>query len=123
MIVGAVTASGEAVIPLMLYDPVGRELQFNAVIDTGFSGAVALSSELVIDLDLSLRGYEPAMLADGSERLFDLYDVVIEWDGTSRHVTVLAADGGPLVGMTLLAGYELRILATPGGLVTIAALS
>jgi hypothetical protein len=44
------------------------------------------------------------------------------WDGALRRTIVDEAGTDPLVGMKLLAGYELTIQVVPGGRVTIAAL-
>lgn len=49
----------------------------------------------------------------------DAYRVGIEWDGQVRVVPALAAEGGPLVGMSLLRGSEVRIEVMDGGEVVI----
>lgn len=41
------------------------------------------------------------------------------WDGQERQVEVLAVEGPPLLGMTLIDGHDLRLQAVEGGLVTI----
>jgi hypothetical protein len=52
----------------------------------------------------------------------DYFDAVVEWDGAVRPITVHATNGETLVGMALLAGYELTIQVVPGGIVKIDAL-
>jgi hypothetical protein len=44
------------------------------------------------------------------------------WDGQARTVESDAADSEPLVGMSLIYGYDLRIQAVDGGTVTLEAL-
>jgi clan AA aspartic protease len=122
MITGVVTTSGEAVILLVVRDAAGEGQPIEAMIDTGFNGALTLPFPLVAGLGLTRRGQEFALLADGSSRSFDLYEAVIDWDGAPRSVVVLAADGAPLVGMDLLRHYEVTIRVIPGGAVTITAL-
>jgi clan AA aspartic protease len=122
VIAGVVTAAREATIPLTVYDAVGEVHQFTGVVDTGFNGALTVAPNLIERLGLAWSGRDIAVLADGSEKVFDFYEAIIEWDGTPRRMIVLSADSDPLVGMTLLAGYELTIQAVPGGTVTIAPL-
>lgn len=44
------------------------------------------------------------------------------WDGQIRTIETNESEADPLVGMGLLEGYELKIQAVAGGLVTITAL-
>jgi predicted aspartyl protease len=63
-----------------------------------------------------------ALLADGTESVFDIYEATVVWDGRPRRVAVDAADIEPLVGMRLLNGYELTMQVVVGGQVRITAL-
>jgi hypothetical protein len=58
-------------------------------------------------------------LADGSECLFDVYSAEVGWDRKRLRILVDEADTDPLVGMALLAGYELTIEVREGGTVMI----
>lgn len=83
-----------------------------------------LSGAIVeVGLDLVWRRRGRALLADGSESIFDIYEAIVIWDGEARRIPVDQAETTPLVGMSLLEGYELTVQAQPGGNVTIAALS
>jgi len=62
------------------------------------------------------------LLADGSETSFDIHEASVIWDGRSRLVSTDAVDSDPLIGMTLLEGYELTVQAVVGGNVSIEAL-
>jgi predicted aspartyl protease len=53
------------------------------------------------------RGRAP--FADGSESVFDIYEAVVDWDGNARRIPVDEAETVPLVGMSLLEGYELTV--------------
>ena len=61
-------------------------------------------------------------IGDGSMRFFDVYAATILWDGQVRTVAIDATDTEPLLGMSLLAGHEVRMQVVDGGTVTIEAL-
>ena len=96
--------------------------EVDAVIDTGYSEYLMLPSTIVTELDLSLVSINQALLADGSEVSFDVYEVTVLWDGRPRQVDVYEANFTPLVGMALLAGHNLNIDVERGGRVAIQAI-
>ena len=97
----------------------GRELNATAVIDTGFTGALTLSSAAVHDLALTYLHEQVATLADGTTFVTATYEAMVVWDGQLRPITVMAAEGGPLLGMALLHGYHLGLDVVSGGTVSI----
>lgn len=115
--------SREALIPLTLLDPNGNHVQIEAVVDTGFTGHLVLPPLVVGELNLPLRGVRDSFLADGSIISLDAYRVGVEWEDRVRVVPALAAEGGPLMGMSLLRGHELRIKVIDDGEVEIRALA
>ncbi|MCX7421217.1 MAG: clan AA aspartic protease [Planctomycetia bacterium] len=119
MISGVVNTSIEAVLRLVAFDPENAELEFDGVVDTGFSGDLTLPSALIEALGLRWLGIEVGEMADGREELFDVYSGRIMWDGEPRRVEVEAAETSPLIGMNLLLGYCLKINVVPGGTVEI----
>jgi clan AA aspartic protease len=119
MITGVVTASRQAIIRLTVRGPEGQEQEIDAVIDTGFDGTLTLSPALIATLGLVWRRRGRALLADGSESLFDIYETIVIWDGEPRRIAVDEADIDPLVGMFLLYGYELIVQVMEGGAVII----
>jgi len=119
MITGVVTASRQAIIRLTVRGPEGQEQEIDAVIDTGFDGILTLPPSLIATLGLVWRRRGRALLADGSESLFDIYETIVIWDGKPRRIAVDEADIDPLVGMSLLYGYELIVQAIQGGTVII----
>jgi clan AA aspartic protease len=119
---GRVVADGsEAVLPLRIFDPgqAGRQVDIQAVIDTGFTGHLTLTVELVSSLALPELGLEELLLADGSTEIASVHRATVEWHGRSRTVPALAVGGEPLIGMALLAGSRFEMDTVPGGEVLI----
>jgi clan AA aspartic protease len=94
----------------------------DAVIDTGFSGFLTLQSDTISTLGLNWEGRDIATLGDGTFCTFEVYIGLVIWDGQYREVYINESETVPLIGMQLLRGYDLRIQAIEGGLVTIEAL-
>jgi clan AA aspartic protease len=118
MITGIVTAELEAVVRLTVHGP-RRHRRIDAVIDTGFDGGISLPPDVISSLGLPWRRRGLAMLADDSDIVFDIYEGVVVWDRRRRRVPVDEADTAPLVGMALLAGFELNAQVRTDGKVTI----
>ena len=119
MIVGSVTSDREAIIRLRVRGPSGVEEEIEAVIDTGFDGCLSVSPALIASLGLAWRRRGRALLAGGTEAVFDIHEGLVIWDGQPRRIAIDSAEMVPLVGMTLLDGYELNIQVRPTGRVEI----
>lgn len=119
MIRGMVNARLEAVIQLRVRGLGGAEMDFDAVIDTGFSSSLTLPSADIAALALVRQLSSMATLGDGSVRHFDVHAAEVEWDGSWRPILVSGVGDEALVGMRLLAGHELHIAVVPGGPVEI----
>ena len=119
MIQGVVNAAYEAVVRLTVQGPSGDSQEIEAVIDTGFTGFLTLPPTLVTDLGLAYRDRGRAILADGSEAIFDIYDVAVLWDSRLRNTRAVAAGAVPLVGMRLLDRHVLNVEVVDGGRVVI----
>ncbi len=65
---------------------------------------------------------QEGILGDGSLCMFNVYEASVIWDGQTRMIEVNESESEPLIGMGLLDGYELKIQAVTGGLVSITAL-
>jgi len=122
MISGVVTDDRQAVIHLTVRGPAGQEQEIEAIIDTGFDGSLSLPPSIVVQLGLPWRQRGRALLADGSESVFDIYEATADWDGEARRIVVDEVETVPLIGMSLLEGYELTIQVQRGGNVTLRAL-
>ena len=121
MIQGVVNADYEPVVTLTLQGPSGRDVEIEAVIDTGFNGYLTLPPGLVADLGLPLVGTGSGVLADGSVVRFDIHYCTVLWDAQERLVRVNVADTTPLIGMRLLDRHSLYVEIENGGRVVIRA--
>ena len=122
MISGFVRNGVEAVIGVVLNDASGRQIEVEAVVDTGFTNYLTLPYPVISSLGFPWSGQQLGSLADGSERLFDYYSASVIWDNEVIVIPVNAMDSEPLVGMALLEGYDLHIEVVEGGAVTIESL-
>ncbi len=118
---GVVNAHLEAIITVSLLGSTGQTKEVDAVVDTGFNGFLTLPPMLVADLGLPVVGDGEAVLADGSEAVFDVYSVTVLWDGQPRAVETGAVGRDPLVGMALMEDHDLSIQVRDGGRVVIQA--
>lgn len=119
MISGFVTSELDPVIDLEVKGTGRRSRIVRAIVDTGFSGMMTLSPELVDELCLTWRYLDSGNLADGSAIPVDCYDAHVRWDGKFLPIVVGAMGRTPLVGMDLLDGYQLTVRAIAGGRLTI----
>jgi clan AA aspartic protease len=121
MMQGRVNQRCEATLSIAVKN--GEKTQMiDAVIDTGFSGFLTLPSDTISILGFSWEGRDIATLGDGTFCTFEVYIGLVIWDGQYREIYINESETIPLIGMQLLRGYDLRIQAIEGGLVTIEAL-
>jgi clan AA aspartic protease len=119
MITGYVNADHEPIIRIQVLDSSGQIYEQNAIVDTGFNGWLSLPPHLITTLGLTWKRRGRAILADGSNSIFDVYEAVVVWDTQILRIPIDEADSDPLVGMSLMAGYELTIQAVVGGAVVL----
>lgn len=117
---GHVDRDGRALIAISIRKSNGEAAQeVLAWIDTGFNGDLVLPQQAIDDLALRQSGTVKAILADGSEIALRRYACLIDWFSEARDLEVVANDGEfPLLGVGLLAGYDLQI-SYRTGIVTI----
>lgn len=94
-------------------------MRVEAVIDTGFTGALTLPERLITALSLSPTASTRVMLADGSLVPANVYAGDVLWDGAFRRVRIHEAEGDILAGMSLMQGCLLTMEIVDGGRVTI----
>lgn len=119
MIDGIVSSDHQVIIPLTIWGSAGRGRDIEAIIDTGFDGWLSLLPSLIAALGLEWRQRGRAFLADGSDCVFDIYECTVIWDGQNVRIPVHEAETAPLVGISLLEGYELVIQVRSAGSVII----
>ncbi|NEO76931.1 clan AA aspartic protease [Moorena sp. SIO4G3] len=122
MMYGVVNTNCEATIRLVVGNENSQRQVIDAVIDTGYTGFLSLPRQTIIALNLPWTGVERGTLGDGSEATFEVYAATVIWDGEYQSIPVNETETDPLVGMSLLYGYDLRIQAVEGGTVIIEAL-
>ena len=86
-----------------------------AKVDTGFNGWLSLPPDLIAQLNLKWKRRGRAILGDGTECVFDVYEAVLVWDGNLLTIPIDEADSEPLVGMSLMEGYQLKVQVFEGG--------
>jgi len=119
MIEGRVTPDRKAVISLNL-EAANREWEAGtAVIDTGFTGYLALPAERVRELGLRFLGARVGILADGRPAVLNAFRAVVQWHGQRRAVPALEVQGAALIGMGLLEGSLLTVRVADDGPVRI----
>lgn len=123
MIGGAVNDNLVPEVELRLRGPLGVQMRLAVAIDTGFTGFLTLSEEIVTDLRLEFRLKSSLILGDGVEQEVDIYEVDVFWDQEWRTVEAYQIGTGGLLGMEALRGYRLTIDAVPSGPVAVDALS
>jgi clan AA aspartic protease len=115
MINGIVNADFEPIIPLSICGSDGKVYTQEAIVDTGFNGWLSLPPDLIAELNLKWKRRGRAILGDGTECVFDVYEAVLVWDGNMLTIPIDEADSEPLVGMSLMEGYQLTVQVFEGG--------
>jgi clan AA aspartic protease len=115
MITGIVNPDFEPIIPLSICGSDGKVYTQDAIVDTGFNGWLSLPPDLIAQLDLKWKRRGRAILGDGSECVFNVYEAVLVWDGNFLTIPIDEADSEPLVGMSLMEGYQLIVQVFEGG--------
>lgn len=116
---GIIDQNCDAIIRLVVGRTNASTQVIDAVIDTGFTGFLTLPLAVISNLNLRLYSREEGTLGDGSICIFDVYSGFVLWDGEFRRIDVNTAETEPLLGMSLLYGYRMRLDVVEGGTVTI----
>jgi clan AA aspartic protease len=123
MISGSVNVEFEPIVPLSVCASSGQIHTQDAIVDTGFNGWLSLPPDAIAALGLSWKRRGRAILGDGSECVFDVYEAVVVWDEALLTVPVDEADSEPLIGMSLMEGYQLTVQVFEGGRVELSRLN
>jgi clan AA aspartic protease len=121
VIVGSVNAALEIKVPILIRDSAGQLQTIEALLDTGFNGALTLPASVVANLGLPWISRSIATLANGTTVRFDVHAAIVNWDAGPVSVLVQAVDPTPLLGTALTRGHDLRARTVSGGRVEIEA--
>ena len=91
----------------------------DAVIDTGFTGALSLPESVAHDLGLRSARAERVTLADGRSIRANVHAARVLWHGQPLDARVQSLGSYPLIGTALLANCRLTIDWWDGGKVII----
>ncbi len=117
--VSGVVRSLVPIVPLTVMGRDGGPQRFQAILDTGFTGTVALPASDVQRLGLTNPRPEMVRFANGESGNCDVYLADVIWDGEERTTRVYAIGNEPLVGMYLLDGARVTIDVAEGGAVAV----
>lgn len=93
------------------------EVEF--VIDTGFTGMLALPSHIIATVGATPEALRIIQLADGSERRAPFCMVQVEWYDGLLGVLATIIEDEPLIGIGLLREHHLHVEVTEGGEVVV----
>jgi clan AA aspartic protease len=109
MMQGIVDQNCEATIRLVVGNADSQRQMIDGVIDTGFTGFLTLPLSVLVSLNLRAYRREEGTLGDGSTCIFDVYRGLVIWDGELRRIDINNSETAPLVGMSLLYGYQMQL--------------
>ena len=119
MISGRVSAELDPVVTIEIRDAQDELQPVEVVVDTGFSGELALSPDLVQSLGLQYIDDIPVFLADQQQQSVRAYEGVVSWHGRHREAVILEMGSEPLLGMALMLESILTVSCRPNGPVVI----
>lgn len=119
MILGHVTDDRDPLVQLPIVRSNGTRRTVDAIVDTGFNGWLSLPAAVISSSGFRWLRLGRAILADGRETYFNVFDGRVDWDGAIVRVPVDESESDPLIGMMLMDGFELTLHAVRGGLLTL----
>ena len=119
MISGRVSEELDPLVTIEVGSAQGNFQPVEVVVDTGFSGELALPSELIQSLGLEYIDDVRVVMADRQARWVRAYDGAVSWHGEPMSVIVLDMESEPLLGMGLLLDSRLTVSCRPNGVVVI----
>ncbi len=123
MIVGKVALrDGQHLDPwveVLVEDAEGELQAFPAIVDTGFTGWLALTPRIIQRLGLPEWRKRESILATGSREMVAYFISRVLWDGRMIPAVIAETNHLPLIGMKLIEGGRLIIDAWDGGEVII----
>ena len=118
-VLGAVNDQLEPLVSLRLRHPNSQVVQqVFALVDTGFTDLLCISTALQASLGLKRIGVTPYRLAGGHAVRLDIVVLEVEWLGQWRKIHAVVNGGDVLLGMRALKGGVLNVQGRSGGRVT-----
>ena len=106
-------------VEIFIEDGKGELRSCRVIVDTGFTGWLTLTPDLIQSLGLPKLRNQGAALASGSVEELPYYGGRVLWRGRLIPVGIYQTNHKPLLGMKLLEGSRLTVDAWDGGEVTI----
>ena len=97
------------VAPVAIETSTGDPVEFVAIVDTGFNGALSLNDELARDCGLPRFEEVQSTLADGSSTSTTIYAGNVFFANEWRHIPIHGMGDVALVGMQLLWAARLTV--------------
>ncbi len=122
MLLGYVRRTRDGLEPVLQLKVIGSDKKWQTlvfVIDTGFTGYLAVTREMLRQLGLPISGSQRSILADGLTSRCDVVVVTVDWDGVGRTFEAQVFDGDPLIGTRLLEGFDVSVSMNEGGIAEI----
>ena len=116
---GTVNSKSELGLRIRVRGPSGCEMEFDAIVDTGFTGDLLLPIAIVQMLELLPRGSIDAALADGTRIRSQAFGADVDWGGIYRRAVVSAIGNSPMIGLNLVHGHRLEADIVAGGEVVV----
>ena len=116
---GRVTSARQPLLPMAILDGNGQWQTLPFVLDTGFTGFIAVPERYSRQLGLTFRRMVDVSSATEQSVMVASGYALIVWFGRQRAVRAVQAGTHPLIGMSLLRQRHIAISAVTNGAVTI----
>lgn len=112
MILGHIDEELQAIVSLVVMHKAKTEtIEF--LVDTGFTGFLAIPSSLVRTLELSVVDIQRGMTADGRVGYFEIVNVCVLWHDQPKIIQAQVLDE-PMIGTRLLRSHQTTVRWEPG---------
>lgn len=115
MVRGKVDVNRQAWVSIEMVGPDAQLRTVEAILDTGFTGSLTLTPDLIQQLGLAWSDTTEVTLASGEQEWWDSWTGQVLWQQRVRLVQILESNGTPLMGMELLENSQLTIQVRLGG--------
>ena len=119
MTTGSVTNIRKPIVRLNILDSAGHQHIVPVIVDTGFTGELALPPRYVSRLGLTITEDYQGRPVTGEFISIPAGNVIVIWQNRRRRTTFLEVDSEPLLGMQFLWNHHIAIDAVANGPVTL----